>query len=93
MNPKKPLIAHLPEGMPIPAVGHLSIPEHLARQLQAEDEYQGMLTGSVAAEFTGMREYKAFMQEIEALLTKHKVHRVDLFWKGPFMMVERPQQS
>ena len=78
----------VPTTPPPPGASGLVIPEHIARAALEQQRYQGMLTGGVAAEETVMAQpgkEKEFMTRLEALMTEFRVHKLEVFWKGPFM--------
>lgn len=86
--PGKGIQGIVPTAPPPPGSSGLVVPEHIARAALEQQRYQGLLTGSVAAEEEVMcqpgRE-KEFMTRLEALMIEFKVHKLEMFWKGPFM--------
>ena len=69
----------------------LVVPDYLAAALEKDKHYQGMLTGDVAAEsevFMAPGNEKAFMTKLEVLMTEYRIHKLNIFWKGPFMYKE-----
>lgn len=75
-----------------PGASGLLVPDHLAEAAAQNQQYDGMLTGGMAAEpdaFIQPGRQKEFMERLEALMAEYKVHKLDVFWKGPFMLGTR----
>jgi len=73
-----------------PGASGLLVPGHLAAA--QDQQYNGMLTGGMAAEpdaFVQPGKQKEFMDRLEALMTEYRIHKIDVFWKGPFMLGTR----